>query len=159
MREVGHKLTDEKWRRRGTVEMRSYPFLLLLSELNVAWASVQQDSPRCKIFLPWYSSGGIRKCIASWGKEGRREEKKHVWGCSSFLCPFSHFAFINSVASKEMLSGWEFVVTHSNMNALTIIKSICFFHQYSAGSPFILIIFFFRWRKKGGGELKRKVSK
>lgn len=65
-------------------------------------------------------------------KEGGKK-KIHVWGCSSFLCPFSHFAFINSVASKEMLSGWEFVVTHSNMNALTITKSIWFFHQYSAG--------------------------
>lgn len=49
-----------------------------------------------------------------------------VKGCSSLVCYFS-FSFINSGVSSEMLSEWEFVVTHSNVDALTIIRSIYLF--------------------------------
>lgn len=85
-----------------------------------------------------------------------------MWGCSSFLWPFSRFAFINSVMSEEMLSWWEFVVTHSNMNTLTsvFLSVFCWLTTHLDHLDHIFLFFLFSCEgKEGSGELKRKVFK
>lgn len=85
-----------------------------------------------------------QKSVASWGWKGKREEENvgGLWRVVP-LCALSCSPSINSGVPKEMLSGWEFVVTHSSMSALIIKRSIWLFTSFwLVNSPLILMIFF-----------------